>query len=730
MKRKSIPVLRSGKMVFAKILCVFALLAGVLLPERARGQVYWSQAGNFQNGGYLAIAPERDLNFTSGGFTLECWVRPSQSGQGTLIQKRTGSNSEGYTLYINSSGRAAFRTLATTRVVSGAIIPLNQWTHIAAVYIPSSVASPVAAIYINGQLDSSAAVSNGAPTISADSIRIGRGFNGNFNGVIDDVRLWSKRVLQQNINWNKGLSLTANTGIYDGLELSIPFQAATGSLSPFTVNDFSNGGNVIVNNGVTAFDMRNRVSEHTGLNRCVQFSPASQDYLAGAHTAALAISGQITLEAWVYPDSNISQPNGTRTIINKQSLSTSGFALRLLPDNRPELICNNTSLAAPAIPNRKWTHLAGVVDGNNWSIYVNGERTIQLPFSATPIANTTDSLYIGSRNGTSNFFFGFIDEVRISNYAKSDSLIRAHLWTSIDNANEPNDGQRNVVYNLDGYAEDNCLDGGPKLQFRNGAYFHFLNGAPLLRADADFPQRYRIKSPNRDIPPSGTISDTLLISDTGGITSIRLYCGIKNQFLSGLEVTLIAPNGDSVRVFNGQRTIDLGGDVVTLFDDGGDSLLSFRYTGFAPRVKPLQSLLARFQNQNPQGVWRLRVRDTGTPIAEPRVGELEAWGLSITTRPMSASTETQTPFQFRLEQNYPNPFNPSTAIRYQVSGVSDVRLEVFDVLGRKVSTLVRERKSSGSYQVNFNGAGLASGVYFYRLQAGSFVETKKMLLIK
>jgi photosystem II stability/assembly factor-like uncharacterized protein len=85
---------------------------------------------------------------------------------------------------------------------------------------------------------------------------------------------------------------------------------------------------------------------------------------------------------------------------------------------------------------------------------------------------------------------------------------------------------------------------------------------------------------------------------------------------------------------------------------------------------------------------------------------------------------------FALEQNYPNPFNPSTAIRYQLSAVSDVRLEVFDMLGRKVSTLVNERQAAGSYQATFNAAGLASGIYFYKLQAGSFSETKKMMLVK
>jgi enterochelin esterase-like enzyme len=102
-----------------------------------------------------------------------------------------------------------------------------------------------------------------------------------------------------------------------------------------------------------------------------------------------------------------------------------------------------------------------------------------------------------------------------------------------------------------------------------------------------------------------------------------------------------------------------------------------------------------------------------------------------------AKPAAELPNVARLEQNYPNPFNPSTEIRYQVSGVSDVRLEVFDVLGRKVSTLVSERQAAGNYTVNFNASGLASGIYFYRLDArssgisaGSYTETKSMRLIK
>ncbi len=95
------------------------------------------------------------------------------------------------------------------------------------------------------------------------------------------------------------------------------------------------------------------------------------------------------------------------------------------------------------------------------------------------------------------------------------------------------------------------------------------------------------------------------------------------------------------------------------------------------------------------------------------------------------------PAQVRLLPNYPNPFNPSTIIRYtiegsrlQVSGVSNVRLVIYDVLGREVATLVNEKQSPGPYEVKFDGGNLSSGAYYYRLTAGNVTETRPMILMK
>ncbi len=104
--------------------------------------------------------------------------------------------------------------------------------------------------------------------------------------------------------------------------------------------------------------------------------------------------------------------------------------------------------------------------------------------------------------------------------------------------------------------------------------------------------------------------------------------------------------------------------------------------------------------------------------------------LNISNATFVQSNSSSVPNKFELMQNYPNPFNPSTVINYQLPVNSFVTLKVYDVLGREVKMLVNERENVGSHSVTFNASNLPSGVYFYRLQAGTYSETKKLLLLK
>lgn len=124
-----------------------------------------------------------------------------------------------------------------------------------------------------------------------------------------------------------------------------------------------------------------------------------------------------------------------------------------------------------------------------------------------------------------------------------------------------------------------------------------------------------------------------------------------------------------------------------------------------------------------QYFWRVRAEnESGTSDWSEAFWFTGNGGLSL--------EEESLPTEFTLNQNYPNPFNPSTQIRYGIPQAAEVELSVFNMLGQKVATLVSKKQSAGWHTATFNASGLSSGFYIYRIQAGEFVSTKKLMLIK
>jgi subtilisin-like proprotein convertase family protein len=169
----------------------------------------------------------------------------------------------------------------------------------------------------------------------------------------------------------------------------------------------------------------------------------------------------------------------------------------------------------------------------------------------------------------------------------------------------------------------------------------------------------------------------------------------------------------------------------TILSDTASKIIDSASSPFTGYFRPSRSLSA-YNYLKAGGNWILRIRDN----AEGDTGSLYKWGLIITYYD-TLLTEIKTinisnvPNGYWLSQNYPNPFNPTTKINFNLPSDARVELSIFDITGRLVQTVISsENFSAGYHTVQFNGSSLSSGTYFYRMKAGDFTETKKMLLIK
>jgi subtilisin-like proprotein convertase family protein len=237
--------------------------------------------------------------------------------------------------------------------------------------------------------------------------------------------------------------------------------------------------------------------------------------------------------------------------------------------------------------------------------------------------------------------------------------------------------------------------------------------APIISTD------YRIYPglPIPDDDPAGVISTiTVPAGEAGSITDISVDIYIQHTWIGDLIVGVTSPEGTSVLLHarTGVQDINILGNWPNTLDVDGPGTM------------------ADFQGENNAGVWTLFVSDNEA-LEE---GGLSMWGLNFTLAGSVASVgDEMLPTATRLHAAVPNPFNPRTTIRYDIMRTEPVRLDIFDLRGRLVRTLVDEEKPAGRYEAVWDGRdqqdrGVASGTYLYRLQTGGQVQDRKMLLIR
>ncbi len=287
---------------------------------------------------------------------------------------------------------------------------------------------------------------------------------------------------------------------------------------------------------------------------------------------------------------------------------------------------------------------------------------------------------------------------------------------------------------------DNAYDmNGIRAGTFNGWNFR-VNGFTRIAVDRSGGSRngwIYIVASERNLSPAGTDADVVLHSSSNGGTS----------WSAGVRVNQDALNNGKVQFFPAISVDNQGGVNICYYDNrnypsvgdscetylsrstnGGATWSDIKVSDHAWRVKGEAGLgtyggdyigIASGNNK----VWPFWFDD--------KMGSMQAWTCQVTLDPVGVTqNNNEIPKQFALKQNYPNPFNPSTLINFSIPKAGNVTLEVFDASGRRVATLINDEMNAGNYKFDYNADNLSTGVYFYKLSAEGFTETKKMMLIK
>ncbi len=219
---------------------------------------------------------------------------------------------------------------------------------------------------------------------------------------------------------------------------------------------------------------------------------------------------------------------------------------------------------------------------------------------------------------------------------------------------------------------------------------------------------------NTPIPDGGgMVSDTISISENLEIYDIDIYVDITHPRIGDLYFEVRNP--DNTRIILHNRNGGNNSNIIGWYDDD--------LQPFDPADMSLY-----FGSQS-QGDWRFFIAD----LTQGETGTLNTWGIRITGAGEVTSVYESTdllPTDFYTNPNYPNPFNASTTIEFALPEASEVTIDIYDLLGRKVETLFNTNKPAGVHQVLWNAEKNSTGMYFYRIQAGDNIVTRKMLLLK
>jgi hypothetical protein len=718
-------------------------------------QYHFNRAAHFTDSSYYESVDESNFDFT-GAITLEAWIKPDSIPTYAGI---IGKNyTTGYYFGLTSGGQLRFGR-AGDLVDGTAIIPINEWTHVAVTYDGISTVN----FYVNGQADAvSSGTTAGAIPNVADPFRIGcdqeSGFPDYFfYGFIDEVRIWDAVLPGGQINSHQHIPMGVDYGtgtIYAGAEesfrmnLSDPTDSIRSDTYPY---------NKLAPHNITSINYSNKTSDYLDYNSHLVFDGNAEFRINyNVLPSDLMVGKSMTAEVWVRMDTTIAPPGSYMNIFNQSGGSTE-YPFGIYTSSSTGTVYFeinsgfNFSVNGGNIRDMQWHHIAGTYSdiSGHMELFVDGALVDSSTFntSSDSIPQSTYNYYLGSIGASSfstNRLVGGVDEARIwRNVIRTPAQIKKYMYEGIDGSvNDPQIDSL-IVFGLDGITRESNFDISiqtPKFygNFQGTSSPVFASSkmnqnsnptSPLLRLDGvNYPTDFRVSRVGLPIPDLSVVTDTIQVTGLSplvDLNAVEVLLLANHTFSGDLSVWLFNAVGDSVQLVSSNGSGCNGNDIMTIFSLNADSTYSNdcsvdNMVPSSPSVKPENPFNPLF-TANPLGGWRLKIFDDFGGLT----GFWHAWGLRISGFYIGVDEVAAKTF---TTYNFPNPFKENTTIYFELLEIADVKLNIYDQSGRIMMQQVIQDAVQGANYYQINLGSLASGIYFYELTSGEYKVVHKMIV--
>lgn len=677
---------------------ILILFAGALSAQN-----HWNSTAKFNGKSYVSTFSSK-LNATHQSYSFEAWVKPDRDTATCSIMGKGQ-----YTIAL-AGGRVYGVTNQGGAIRSKKIVKANEWVHFTITYQGGTGGAVM--LYINGQLDTTRSfTATMFPT--TDSFFVGRApYAPKFSGEIDEVRVWAgvRSATEIEENCRMHLAQKGSDIIYPTLLYIQTFESDL-EASGYLATGSNNIGSM---SGVSIGKQPSATVRH---NDCVYFPGNSWLESSVANDSFLSFKGPITIEAWVHPNAF-----DTKMMIFDMTGGGNGggYQLAMVQQGRFNFSTVGGANSSQVIAINTWYHIAIVGEqssaGNqDFKMYVNGK--LDLSFTLPLYNINTYKLRIGASFSNSDYFKGFMDEVRIYNYARTQKEIFEGLHRPLLKGNQTAHPKNAVAYNFDGHLFSGTGK-GPELDWQNCRFAKTSElASPLFSTgnthDADI-KTFNIKNPMAAIPSSntfGVITDTLNIVKAKKIdaSKFKVFLSMYHYNTADVRVVLISPTNDSVVLVNQHN---LTGKQMTCLLDASSSfrLYDNKLVEYGPAMG-FDDNYSIFNNKNSKGTWTLKVYDKNFGFT----GILFSWGIHIEGEDITGLNSNVFDKTLAL---YPNPAQKGQIVQVNVQNAENslLNIQIYDMQGRlmhsentmsngkTLEVQLPDQLSSGQYLIKISGS--------------------------